>query len=68
MFGFIEGKILAEDSVDALVIENVSNKEVMRGLLENAPTIIASELRVALLSLEEEKYVIVPEEICGYNE
>jgi hypothetical protein len=46
---FVNGKTSSKNSVDPASIENVSNEEVLRGLMANASMIILREMRYKLL-------------------
>jgi hypothetical protein len=65
---FIDGKTSTKDGVDPTSIENVSDEEVSRGLMENASMIISREMRPKLLCLKVDEEVIVPGVIRGDEE
>jgi hypothetical protein len=46
---FVNGQTSTKDGVDPASIENVSNEEISRGLMENASIIVLREMRPKLL-------------------
>lgn len=63
-----EGKASTEDGVDVLMIEDIPHKEVMGGLMANAPSVITSKLRVELLISKKEDDVAVSGVIYRHKE
>jgi hypothetical protein len=65
---FVNGQTLAEYGVDSTPIQNVTNEEVPRGLMENTSTIILREMRPKILCLKVDEEVIVLGVIQGDEE
>jgi hypothetical protein len=54
-----------EYGVDPTSIQNVTDEEVSRGLMANAPMIISREMRPKLLCLKVDEKVTIPRVIRG---
>jgi hypothetical protein len=65
---FIEGKKLVEYYVDPMSVHNVTNEEVLRGLMKKAPTIISREMIPKHLCIKVDEKVSIPRVIQGVVE
>jgi hypothetical protein len=59
-FIFVNGKTSSKDGIDSASIENVSNEEIVGGLMANASSIISREVRPKLLCLKVDEEVSIP--------
>jgi hypothetical protein len=62
---FIDGQTSVKNGVELKLIEDVSNEEVSRGMMENALTVISREMRPKILCLKVDEKVVVPGVIGG---
>jgi hypothetical protein len=51
-FYFVDGQILVEYGVEPTSIQDVTDEEVSRGMMENAPTIVSRDMSPKLLCLK----------------
>jgi hypothetical protein len=65
---FIDSQTLMEDGVNPMSIQDVTDEEVSRGLMENASTNISRYMRPKLLCLKVENTVVIPGFIQGDGE
>jgi hypothetical protein len=65
---FIDGHTSTKNGVDPTSIEDVFDEEVLRGLMENASTIIMREMRPKLPCLKVYEKVTIPGVIRGDEE
>jgi hypothetical protein len=66
--GFVDGKTSSKDGIDHVSIENVSEKEVLEGLMMNVSMIISRDMRPKLLCMKIDEEFIVPGIIGGDEE
>jgi hypothetical protein len=57
--GFFDGQKPSEYGVDPTLIQDVTDEEVLRGLMENASTIILRDIRPELLCLKVDEEVSI---------
>jgi hypothetical protein len=65
---FIDGQTSTKNGVDPTSIEDISDEEVSRGLMENASTIISREMRPKLLCMKVDEKVDILGVIRGDEE
>jgi hypothetical protein len=58
--GFVDGQTSTEYGVDPTSIQNVTDEEVVRGLMEKASTIILREMRPKILCPKVDEKVTIP--------
>jgi hypothetical protein len=65
---FVDGQTLMKDGVNLTSIKNISDEEILRGLMANALTIISREVRPKPMCPKVYEKVIIPRVIRGDEE
>jgi hypothetical protein len=58
-FGFVDGQTSIEYGVKPTSIQNFSNEEVVRGLMENASMVVSREVRPKILCPKVDEKVTI---------
>jgi hypothetical protein len=62
---FVDGQTSMEYGVNSMLIQNVSDEEVLRGLMVDVSTIVLRDMRPKILCLKVDENVSIPGAIRG---